>query len=359
MRAAITTAPREVVVRDLEPPGSPGRGEVLLRPLAVGICGSDVHLYDGDDAALSGSALSGSGPGLPRVQGHEIGAEVMHDPSGRLAVGERVAVWPLLSCGSCHMCAAGAVNACLQLSIIGVHRDGGLAEQIMVPGSQVVRVGAVSDVVAALVEPLSVAVHAVARSGVGDGDRAVVFGGGAVGQGICLALADRGAEVLLVDPARARAEAGELWGASATTDTDRERLRERVLDRTDGRGADAVLDATGVPAVLDTALDIVRVGGVVVVVGLSSSSGPVHPGAIAAKELSILGSSCCTGEEFVRAAELAGRWASALDRLPVVRHPLDQCGHALAMAHRAPDAVKVLVDVTVASAPEPRPEESV
>ncbi|MBW0101089.1 zinc-binding dehydrogenase [Pseudonocardia sp. KRD291] len=354
MRAAITTASREVAVRDLEPPGAPRPGEVLLRPLAVGICGSDVHLYDGDDAALSGSAR-----GLPRVQGHEIGAEVMHDPSGRLAVGERVAVWPLLSCGSCHMCAAGAVNACLELSIIGVHRDGGLAEQIMVPGSQVVRLGAVSDVVAALVEPLSVGVHAVARSGVGEGDRAVVFGGGAVGQGICLALADRGADVLLVDPARARAEAGALWGASTTTDTDRERLRERVLDRTDGRGADAVLEATGIPAVLDTALDVVRVGGTVVVVGLGSASGPVHPGTIAAKELRILGSSCCTGEEFALAAEMAGRWATELDRLPVLRHPLEGSGGALATAHHAPDVVKVLVDVAVPSTVEPRPEESV
>ncbi|MFI0776378.1 zinc-binding dehydrogenase [Streptomyces sp. NPDC021212] len=341
MRAAVTVAPGEVTVTEVAEPGQPARDEILLRPLAVGICGSDVHLFHGDTAALSGAEW-----GLPRIQGHEIGAEVIADPAGRLRPGDRVAVWPLVACGSCHRCAAGAVNACVGLSIIGVHRDGGLAEALTVPATHVFGVGEVSEVAAAFVEPLSIGMHAVARSGARPGDQVVVFGGGAVGQGVCAVLADRDIATFLVERTPERAGAGALWGARTTTEHDRERLRGEVLDWTAGTGADVVMDATGAPAVLDTALDVVRVGGTVVAVGLTAATGSVHTGTIAAKELAVLGSSCCTAPEFEKATALAGRWAGTIDRLPVRRHPLEDCAVALAEAHTAADAVKVLVDIT-------------
>lgn len=338
MFAAVTTAARELVLREVPDP-VPEDGHVVIRPLSVGICGSDLHLFAGDTGALSGAER-----GLPRIQGHEIAAEVLLDPSGRLVPGTRVAVWPLLTCGTCRLCRAGTVNACPSLQVIGIHRDGGLAGALAVPSSNVVAVGDVDPVVAALVEPLSVAVHAVARARARPGDRAVVIGGGAVGQGVCLALADAGVTGVLLDPSPARASAAALWGFDGSTTTDAAEVRGLVAARTGGEGADLVVDATGVPAVLDTALDVVRAAGTVVAVGLTSAAGPVHTGLLAAKELTVLGSSCCTGAEFGAAAALARRWSGALSRLPVRRFPLAEAGAAIGGAHPE-DVVKVVIDV--------------
>ncbi|GAA1092066.1 zinc-dependent alcohol dehydrogenase [Pseudonocardia alni] len=339
MIAAVTTDARRLVVTEVPDP-VPGPGEVLLRPLVVGVCGSDLHLFDGDAGALSGAER-----GLPRIQGHEIAAEVLDDPSGRFAAGTRVAVWPLLTCGTCRLCTAGAVNACPSLRVIGVHLDGGLAGALAVPAANVVPVGDVAPAAAALVEPVSVAVHAVARGRVRPGDRAVVFGGGAVGQGVCLVLADAGVSTLLVDPAPARVRAGALWGAAATTTTTHDGLAAEVDAWSGGQGPDLVVDATGVPSVLDTALHLVRAGGTVVAVGLTSAAGPVHTGLLAAKEVAVLGSSCCTGAEFATAAALVGRWADAVGALPVRRIGLADTVSALS-GRDADDVVKTLVDVT-------------
>jgi threonine dehydrogenase-like Zn-dependent dehydrogenase len=117
-------------VVDVPDPGDPGAGEVLVRPEAVGICGSDFHYFLGDIGAVEGSQL------YPRIQGHEAAGvieEIGPDVEAGLRAGERVALWPLATCGSCYPCRLGRHNVCANISLIGIHRDGALQERLACP----------------------------------------------------------------------------------------------------------------------------------------------------------------------------------------------------------------------------------
>src|ERR1700754_941167 len=134
MRAAVTHAPGSMELRaDVPEPGPPGPGEVVVRPEAVGICGSDFHFFAGELHELVGATL-------PRVQGHEVAGTIEAvGPECRdeLAVGTRVALWPLTPCGACYPCSIGRGNVCDRFRLIGIHVDGGLQERLTMPEGQV------------------------------------------------------------------------------------------------------------------------------------------------------------------------------------------------------------------------------
>src|SRR5690349_21546821 len=217
MRAAITHAPRSMDVRDDVPePGPPGAGEVLVRPEAVGICGSDFHFFLGELHELVGATL-------PRVQGHEVAATVEAVGPGcrdELRPGARVAVWPLSPCGDCHPCRIGRGNVCDNFSLLGIHVDGGLQERLTLPERQVFPIAADRPEIAALAEPMSIAVRAVNRGRVAAGERVVILGAGPIGQALAVAARERGAAVLLVDRLERRLEIARALGADAVAWTD-------------------------------------------------------------------------------------------------------------------------------------------
>src|SRR3954451_10847641 len=227
MRAAITHAPRSMAVRDDVPePGPPGAGEVLVRPEAVGICGSDFHFFLGELHELVGATL-------PRVQGHEVAATIDAVGPGcrdELRPGTRVALWPLRPCGDCYPCRLGRGNVCERFSLIGIHTDGGLQERLAMPQAQVFPIGEERPEVAALAEPVSIAVRAVNRGRVAAGERAVVFGAGPIGQGIAVAALERGAAVLLVDPLEHRLAIGRRAGADGIPWTAAEEVVEAARE---------------------------------------------------------------------------------------------------------------------------------
>src|SRR5215468_7497003 len=202
MLAAVTKSPGVMVVGDVPEPGPPGPREVIVRPEAVGICGSDLHFYTGDTGALSGARSL-----FPRIQGHELSAVIEQlgrdCPSG-LRAGDRVAVWPLLGCGHCYPCRAGRANACVSLELVGIHRDGGLQERLPVPASQVFGVGDLDSEPAALIEPMSIAVHALGRAGIAAGQQVVILGAGPIGLATALAATAAGCRVMATDPLPAR-----------------------------------------------------------------------------------------------------------------------------------------------------------
>src|SRR5919206_1832071 len=227
MRAAVTEAPGTMSIRDdAREPGPPGAGEVVVRPEAVGICGSDFHFYAGELHELVGATL-------PRVQGHEVAAVV--EAVGRecredLAPGARVALWPLTPCGACRPCRMGRGNVCERFTLIGIHTDGGLQERLTMPVGQVFPIAEERPEVAALAEPVSIAVRAVNRGRVADGERVVVFGAGPIGQAIAVAAGERGAAVLLVDRLERRLEIGRRAGAAAIPWTEPEAVIERARE---------------------------------------------------------------------------------------------------------------------------------
>src|SRR3954464_12880691 len=188
MRAAVTEAPGTMSIRDdAREPGPPGPGEVVVRPEAVGICGSDFHFYAGELHELVGATL-------PRVQGHEVAAVVEAvGPECRddLVSGARVALWPLSPCGTCRPCRLGRGNVCDNFSLIGIHTDGGLQDPLTMPEGQVFPIAAERPGGPPRAEPMSIAVRAVNRGRIADGERVVVLGAGPIGQALTVAARER------------------------------------------------------------------------------------------------------------------------------------------------------------------------
>jgi L-gulonate 5-dehydrogenase len=325
MKAAVTEGPATMRVVDVPDAGEPGLGEVVVRPEAVGICGSDVHYYLGD----LGFEL------YPRIQGHEAAGILEQLGPGvpdHLHVGERVAIWPLGSCGHCYPCRIGRANACVNIDLVGVHRDGALQERLRLPAAQVFPVGDQDASVAALIEPVSIAVRAVVRGRVADGEKAVVFGAGPIGQSIAAASIDRGASVLLVDRVPSRLEYGTAIGAELLVIGDGDDVAAAAREWARGDGPEVVFEATGVPEVARTAVELVSQAGRVVVVGLSHLDAPLRVGDLAFKEIDVLGVSCCNGDEFAEAVSLVARRREALQGLLTHEFPLEQAPRAIAYA---------------------------
>jgi L-gulonate 5-dehydrogenase len=329
MRAAVTEGRRAMRVIDLPEPSAPGAGQVLVRPEAVGLCGSDFHYFLGDLGDAVGTDL------YPRVQGHEFAGVVdavgPDSPPG-LRVGERVAVWPVTSCGHCYPCRIGRRNVCSNISLIGVHRDGALQERLRVPVSQVFPVGGQDAAVAALIEPVSIAVRAVVRGRVEAGEKAVVFGAGPIGQAVATAAIDRGAHILLVDPVRSRVERGKATGAELLALEDGADLVAATREWAGDEGPQLVFEATGVPDVARTAVELVSQAGRVVIVGLSAHDAPLRVGDLAFKEIDLLGVSCCNGDEFAEAVDLVARREESLRGLVTHEFPLEQAPEAIEYA---------------------------
>jgi threonine dehydrogenase-like Zn-dependent dehydrogenase len=336
MRAAVTTARGVMELADVSDPGVPGSGEVVVRPEAVGLCGSDFHYFLGHIGSVADSEL------YPRVQGHEaagIVEELGPDPPAHLRAGQRVAIWPLVSCGRCYPCRIGRRNVCANISLIGVHSDGALQDRLRLPASQVFPVGDRDPAVAALIEPVSIAVRAIVRGRVGEGERAVVFGAGPIGQAIAVVAIDRGASVLLVDRVRSRLERGQATGADVLLVEERSDPVASVLEWAGGDPPEVVFEASGAAEVARTAVELVARAGRVVVVGLGSADAPIRVGDLAFKEIDLLGVSCCNADEFADAVSLVARRQDVLAGLVTHEFPLERAPEAIAYAIQHPAEV--------------------
>jgi L-gulonate 5-dehydrogenase len=306
-----------MVIEDVSGPGPARAGSVIVRPEAVGICGSDFHLFSGELGALSGARDF-----YPRIQGHEVSA-IVEDPGNAANIdeGERVAIWPLLPCGRCYPCRAGRPNVCPQFRLVGVHLDGGLQQRLEVPASTVFGVGDLDPDSTAFVEPASIAVHALARGRLEPGEQAVVFGAGPIGLATTLAAAAAGARVATVDPLSARRDLAKRLGA------------ERAAWAPDAQA-------------LHAAVDLVSAAGRVVVVGMSSDAVPLRPGVFPAKEIDVIGSSCATAGDFQAAINLVQANRGSLAAIFSHHFPLTSTAEAFEFAmNRPPDAIKIVVTV--------------
>ncbi len=343
MLAAVTRSPGEMVIEDVSGPGRARAGHVIVRPEAVGICGSDFHLFSGDVGALSGVRDF-----YPRVQGHEVSA-VVEDAgdSKNVTEGERVAIWPVLPCGRCYPCRSKRPNVCVRFRLVGVHLDGGLAERLEVPAGLVFGVGDLDPDSACFVEPASVAVHALARGQLQAGEQVVVFGAGPIGLATLVAARSKGASVLSVDPQASRRDLAKRLGAEEVhADQPEAELKDQVRDWTKGEGPPLVVETSGEAGVLAQAVELVSAAGRVVVVGMSSGTVPVRPGAFPEKEIDVLGSSCATAEDFRDAISLVAAHRMSIANVFSHHFPLARAAEAFGFAmSRPPDAMKIVVTV--------------
>ncbi len=293
MKALVLTGPRHFDYADV-PMAEPSDDEVLVEVRACGICGSDVHGMDGSTGRRR----------PPVVMGHEAAGVIAQVGAGvsGWAEGERVTFDSTVSCGRCWYCRTGQVNLCDERRVLGVscqeyRRDGAFAEYVAVPARILYRLpDGLSFEPAALLETLSVAVHAVRRAGVSPGDTAAVVGTGMVGLLVVQVLRAYGCErVIGVDLDAGRLALAERFGADPVSG-DAEAVATAVQERTGGAGADLAIEVVGVSAAVQTAIASVRKGGRVGLVGNLSALVELPLQAAVTRELTLYGSCASSGE---------------------------------------------------------------
>jgi threonine dehydrogenase-like Zn-dependent dehydrogenase len=341
MRAAVTQGVGTMVLMERPEPPAPDHGTVLLRPEAVGICGSDYHFFTGHLSAAAG------GSQFPRVQGHELAGTITALGSGcrpELRVGQRVAVWPLQACGQCYPCSVGRPNTCDQFRLTGIHQDGGLQDLLAIRQGQVFPADVGDAAIAAMAEPVSIAVRAVNRAAIRAGERAVVLGAGPIGQCICLVARERGAHVLVIDLLAHRLALSHEMGAQTLQWHNAAEVVEFARKWAGPAGPPVAFDATGSAAAVRAMIDMVASAGRAVQVGMSNEEAAIRIGSLTEKELDLLGVSCCDDDEFAAAVQVVERNGEMLARLISHEFALEDAPAAISFAIDNPASVmKVMI----------------
>jgi len=268
MKQAVLTAPGEFEIADAPTP-APGPGEALLRITAVGVCGSDLHMFRAGE--IGGVRIADAGGAF--VPGHEcVGVvEAVGPGADASLVGRRVFVEPAINCGRCRWCLAGKPNVCPHHEFLGLPPRGGcLAERLVHPARLCEPLPeAIDDDAGVLLEPLAIAVHSLDRAGQLGGCPVAVLGAGPIGLTHVMLLARSGAGPLIVtDLLDDRlAAAGEL-GATHTLNPTRDDVAAAVADLTGGDGADIVFECAGAPETFEQMVEIAAPAGTVAVVGI-------------------------------------------------------------------------------------------
>jgi 2-desacetyl-2-hydroxyethyl bacteriochlorophyllide A dehydrogenase len=327
VRAAIITEPGTVTVGD-RPEPTPTPDGVVVRVGACGICGTDLHIADGEFPPSP----------YPLVPGHEFAGTVTavgERAPGGLRPGDRVAVDPSLFCGHCGYCRAGRGNLCANWGAIGDTVDGAFSEYVAVPAANCYRMpDSMSMREGALVEPLSCAVHGVRRIGVEVGERFLVVGAGTMGLLLQQLLQRSGARVSVVDRNTRRLGIAAELGAEATA-TD--------VTELGGDGFDAAVDVTGAPPAIEAAFTSLRRGGRLLIFGVADEAARVSlsPFRVYNDEITIVGSMAVLNS-FGEAVDLIASGAVRTAPLLTDALPLEEFPEALAMM-RAGTGVKVQV----------------
>jgi 2-desacetyl-2-hydroxyethyl bacteriochlorophyllide A dehydrogenase len=287
MKAIVLEEPGRAVVREVEEP-RPAEDEILLQVRRIGLCGSDLNSYRGKNPLVS----------YPRIPGHEIAATVVDAGSHKEWAEETpVTLSPYAACGQCTACLRGRPNACRNNQTLGVQCDGALTERIAVPAVKLYRAN-LSLKELCLVEPLTVGFHAVGRGRVTADDTVAVFGCGGVGLGVVAGAAYRGARVIGVDLDDAKLETAQKAGATETINSKTGDVHAQLLEKTDGRGPDVVIEAIGSPATYRAAVEEVAYAGRVVYIGWAKDEVAYETRPFVHKELDILGSRNAMPEDF-------------------------------------------------------------
>jgi L-iditol 2-dehydrogenase len=338
MKQAIMTAPGEIEIREIEKL-QPGPGQVLLHIQRIGVCGSDVHVYHGRHPYTS----------YPVVQGHEFSAAVAAIGAGvtGLSAGMKVTTTPQIVCGECGPCLRGDYHICDHLKVEGFQAPGCAQEYWLADAEKVVPLpDSFSYEQGALVEPVSVAVHAVGRAGEVKGRNVVVLGAGPIGNLVAQVAQAEGAQVLITDLSDYRLEVARQCGLEHTSNAERETLGT-AAQRAFGRaGFELALECVGVEATMTAAIENIQKGGVIVVVGVFGEKPRVDLGLVQDRELVLKGTLMYQRRDYERAVELIADGKIITDPLFSKHFPLEQYLEAYHFIEAQGDkSMKVLIDV--------------
>lgn len=283
MKAVQIVSPNQLQVIDVEKPVIDNKNNVLVKMTAAGICGSDVGIYHGTNAAAT----------YPRIIGHEMVGRVEEIGEGvtNLKVGDRVIINQVTSCGHCYPCRIGRGNVCDNLKVRGVHIDGGYREFIAVPESDCYLLpDSLSDEDAVMIEPTTIAIQSCTRAQLGKDDMLLILGAGALGSSILRIARQLCDHIIVADIMDDKLAEAKANGARYTINVLKEDLEAKVKEYTEGHGSTVSIDASGTKDSLLTLLKVTGNAGRVMMMGFSTAPIEANQFLITSKELDVRGS---------------------------------------------------------------------
>ena len=306
MKAMVLKEYKYLEIEDIPIPHIEAADELLVRVKATAICGSDIHGFDGSTGRRK----------PPLVMGHEasgvvesVGSEVKS-----LKIGDRVTFDSTVWCGECYFCRQGQVNLCDKRRVLGVscdeyRKDGTFAEYVIVPERIVYKLpDNVAFEEAALTEPVSVAMHAFDITGMKPGENAAVIGSGLIGLLLIQIIRAYSPHLIIAfDTDEKRRKAAIEAGADIALDPQDPESHKTVLSMTNNRGVDRAFEAVGASAAIGTAIESVRKGGSVTLIGNISNKAEIPLQSVVTRQIALLGSCAISGEYPISLALMANR----------------------------------------------------
>jgi len=336
MKAALLYGPRDIRVEDVSEPRI-NKGEVLIKPHRVGICGSDLNRY------RRGIKISYS-----LVMGHECCGDIVQPGEGvtELKIGQRIAILPNFWCGNCVHCRMGRENLCPSKVSLGVTVDGCFAEYVKIPARYAWPIlGNVSDEEGASIEPVAVAVRAVQKMGNLLGRWVMILGAGSIGLFVLQAAKGAGAKVLLADIIQERLTLGKTLGADGMINVSRDALEQSIASHTEGQGIDVVVETAGGAKTFEQAIETVNTGGKIILLGLPHDATSISSDLIVRKEIEIVGSIIYSHEDFSQAKQLIGEGRVSVAPLITHSFSLNDIQEAFDTSDKG-RGIKIMIDLT-------------
>ena len=291
MKSIVLVKPGDLRLVEIPSPNSPGEDEVQVRIRQVGICGTDLHAFQGDQPFFV----------YPRILGHELAAEVVQiGPTQQpcaLVVGDKCCIQPYLNCGKCDACHRGFENCCERMQVIGVHQDGGMRELMNVPLNKVHKSSLDEDALA-LVEMLSIGAHAVRRAGIRPGEYVLVVGVGPIGLGVSLFAQQAGAQVVAADLSDQRLDFAQRQLGIEHTIPGEQNAVERLKAIVPGGLPTVVFDVTGSLQSMKQSFSYIAHGGRLVFVGLANGDVTFSDPEFHRREITLLATRNATTQDF-------------------------------------------------------------
>lgn len=337
MKAALFYEARSIQIEDIVL-SDPKENEVLIRIKMAGLCGSDLHRYLGERNVKY----------KPIVLGHEfvgvvdkVGNNVKNFKPGDKVVGN-----PFFSCGHCKFCLEGHRNLCQSRSNIGIDSQGCFSEFIIMPETSLWKIEeSVNDIDAVMTEPIAIALRAIKMAGSLLGKNVAVIGAGTMGQIIAYLAVKAGATVTTIDVVDKKLDISKQLCVSHTINSMSEDPIEGIKKYTNGLGPDVVIETAGIPITVEQAVKMVRFGGLVIVIGLSTQTARIAPIDIARREITIVGSVMYV-EEFEEAVKLINKRILNFDKIISHVLPLEECRNGFELMISGKDAMKVLLNIS-------------
>ncbi len=338
MKTVLITKPGEIAVTDTPKPVVK-ENEALLKIRYCGVCGADVASYTGNQPFTT----------YPRIPGHEFSAEIVEIPENNkgLKVGDIVTANPYFNCGHCYSCERGYVNCCTDNQTMGVQRDGSFCEYVAMPIDRIIPGMGLDAKQLALIEPFSIAYHALSRAKIEPTDKILVVGSGPIGLFALISAKLRGATVYVSDMLEGRLKTALQYGADGVIDVSKQDLMKETENITGGKGFDVCVEACGQSVTFLNCIDAAAFAGNIILIGNGKKETTFLHSVLLKKELNVFGSRNAYTKDFKALIQLVAQGKVDVMKMVSAIYPMDKADDAFkALASNDGSLKKVLIEIS-------------